>query len=201
MPIGRVDRAVGGALHHRHEDARRGRRRGDRRPRVHGGDGDLVPLRHFVGRRSGLRLAVTITRPSTASRPIRKGSCPLPLSTPGSPKSHKLPLVRVEKQAFSTSSDDQRRSVFPRGRSRLDQLLLALEAAVLVLDRSSGRSRPRTAPRGNAASRPRPDRADAAPATPSRPRGCRAGRSRRGAPRGPSPDVEDPVGEVVDGPF
>jgi hypothetical protein len=52
MPIGRVDCAVDGALHHRQEHGTGIRRRRDRRLHVDRVDGDLVPLRDFV---AGLR--------------------------------------------------------------------------------------------------------------------------------------------------
>ena len=53
VAVGRVDGAIDRALHHRHEDAPRVRRRGQRRRlRVHRIHGDLVPLRHLV---AGLR--------------------------------------------------------------------------------------------------------------------------------------------------
>ncbi len=53
------------ALHHRHEDAPRVRCRGERRLRVHGVHGELVLLRHFVGRRRTAGTASATARPST----------------------------------------------------------------------------------------------------------------------------------------
>ena len=132
--------------------------------------------------------------PGGLGAPGRAAADPRPAGT--SPRVDRVALRRrplrarhrVRRRTSPQPLDDERPQCLARDQeAALDELLVALEAPVLVLDRDArGRSRRRRARRRSAASAPRRGRAGAAPASRCRPRTCRGGRGRRGAPRGPS---------------